>query len=158
MDIELRRYRSTLRIVGTGVIAFAVWAALKPFLILLMVPTGTVDSTLFQELPLSDKIIAVLMILLLEALVIGFRLYLGFSARAEGLGKRKGKVYVVLAFVYFFIQLSVTILTVGYLIKRGGSAQKRGICPNLRPGGNFSDSRDQFNSHNRRNGFYGCKS
>ena len=86
MDIELRRCRSTLRIVGTGVIAFAVWAALKPFLILLMVPTGTVDSTLFQELPLSDKIIAVFMILLLEALVIGFRLYLGFSARAEGLG------------------------------------------------------------------------
>ena len=123
MDIELRRCRSTLRIVGTGVIAFAVWAALKPFLILLMVPTGTVDSTLFQELPLSDKIIAVFMILLLEALVIGFRLYLGFSARAEGLGKRKGKVYIILTFVYFFIQISSNILTVGYLIKRGGSAQ-----------------------------------
>ena len=123
MDIELRRYRSTLRIMGTGVIAFAVWTALKPLLLLLMVPEEAVDFKLVQELPLSDKIIAVLIIFLMVAIVIGFRLYLGFSARAEGLGNRKGNAYVVLAFFYFFIHVSVNILTVGYLIKRGESTQ-----------------------------------
>ena len=123
MEIELRRCRSTLRITGTGVIAFAVWAALKPLLLLLMVPEEAVDFNPVQELPRSGQIIAVLMILLLIAMVIGSRLYLGFSARAEGLGNRKGNTYVVLAFVYLFIQVSVIILAVGFLIKRGESAQ-----------------------------------
>ena len=119
MELELRRCRSTLRIVGTGVIAFAVWAALKPLLLLLMVPEEAVDSALFQELPQIGKLIAVLVIILIVALGIGFRLYLGFSARAEGLGNRKGNAYVILAFVYLFIQVSINISSLAYLIKNG---------------------------------------
>ena len=123
METELRRCRSTLGILGTGVIAFAIWAAVKPGLLLLMVPSETVDSDLFQELPQNAKIVAILIILLLVALIIGFRFYLGFSARAEGLGKRKGKTYIVLAFIYFFIQVSLNISTLLYLIKSGVSDQ-----------------------------------
>ena len=119
MELELRRCRSTLRIVGTGVIAFAVWAALKPLLLLLMVPEEAVDSALFQELPQICKLIAVLVIILIVALGIGFRLYLGFSARAEGLWNRKGSAYVILAFVYLFIQVSINISSLAYLIKNG---------------------------------------
>jgi heme/copper-type cytochrome/quinol oxidase subunit 2 len=119
METELRRYRSTLRILGTGVIAFAAWAAVKPILLLLMAPTKTADSELFQDLPVSAVMIALLIIILLIGLIIGFRIYLGFSARAEGLGKRKGKAYVILSFILFSIQVLMIISTLIYLIKTG---------------------------------------
>ena len=108
METELRRCRSILRILGTGVLAFTMWDLIKPFLATLMVLPDKTEMTteeLNLELESDILVILVLALLLLFLLSIGLRIYLGFSARAEGMGKSHGKVYMGIAFVLFLVQV-----------------------------------------------------
>ena len=119
METELRRSRSTLRILGTGVIVFTVWSVLKTILLFLLIP---LEQTPAGEI--SDKeavvlliiFLAIFLFIILDLLV---RLRLGFCARAEGLGKHRGTAYVVFAFIYFFFQIFIAALSFYQLLRYG---------------------------------------
>ena len=124
MEKELRRCRSTLRILGTGVLAFVLWALIKPFLAALMIlpeETETEAAEQFLE-PGSGKLVLLIVILLLLILLsLGIRIYLGLSARAEGMGKPRGRVYVWAAFVFFFVQVFMFAVFLYQLLVLKGS-------------------------------------
>ena len=127
MEKELRHSRSKLWIFGTGVIAFTLWSIIRPLLILLF-PTGAAGLAAEAESGITEKLdtipvsplfiaLALLFLLLVFFLVIGLRFYIGFSARAEGVGRHRGSAYVVIAFVFFAFQVLSFALTGYYLFK-----------------------------------------
>ena len=130
MEKELSRTQSTLRMLGSGNIVFALWDIIKPFLIVLFLtdetgPTAAADAdTAFSDavmkLGLTEKQL-ILVVVLLLILVVGtfLRLFLGFAARAEGLGKRRGWGYVVFSFILFISQVILLTQSLWILFKYG---------------------------------------
>ena len=126
MDKELRRCRSDLSLLGSGIIVFTIWELVKSMLIAVLAPETESAGQEAEAVPevleeLSSSMISLLAaaILLLLFFSVVFRLYIGFSARAEAAGKRKGKLYVVLAFVFFAGQLLMFVLGLIQLILNG---------------------------------------
>ena len=124
MEKEMRRRRSDLRILGSGVIAFNLWSLIKPFLLVLLASESlnqsAAPSTLPFALPTGNWLIVLAVLILIAIpLDIALRFYVGYSARAEGLGKRKGMAYVVIAFILFAIQVLGTLETFRQLIMTG---------------------------------------
>ena len=125
MERELRRRRSDLRILGSGVIAFNLWTLIKPFLLVLLAPQALDQSTeapaaLPFALPTGNWLI-VLSVLILIALPMDvvLRFYIGFAARAEGRGKHKGMAYVVMALIICALQVLGMLLTLYQLVMTG---------------------------------------
>ena len=128
MEKQLRKNKSRLQIFGSGVIAFTVWTFLKPELLLLTLdPSETVpqidmsDVDAWESAGSAENFFLVLC--LLVAVLIALRLWVGFSARAEGRGKPCGYAYVVFAFLLFFFEFAVFATTVVELI-RGNSGDQ----------------------------------
>ena len=114
LEKELRRQQSTLRSLGSGVIAFGLWAALKPLLIMLLAPAEDVGASL-ATLTVPELLLALLIVAVFMMIVMSFRLWLGLSARAEGLGKRKGSLYMIAAYIAFAVQTVLFLLALLYL-------------------------------------------
>ena len=117
MEKQLRKNRSRLRIFGGGVIAFTLWSLLKPLLLSLMLEPDEPAAPIEVSELSNSVLIFVLVLILLDVLLAGTRVFIGLSARAEGRGKPKGKTYVVFAFLIFSIQFLVLIFTVVQLIR-----------------------------------------
>ena len=111
MEKELLRNRSILRILGTGSIALVLWTAFKPVLVLLAIPGEQIPIGTAPE-EIEEETIAALLLLLIAGLVVVTRLWIGLSARAEGMGKPRGKAYMVLAFLIFAFQVLLFLITV----------------------------------------------
>lgn len=118
MEKELRRSQSNLRILGTGVIAFTLWVVLKSALVLLLVSDRAPQTDGAAEMT-AGAWVFVAVLLSVAVLLVLLRLYLGFSARAEGMGKPRGRTYVVLAFVFFSFQILLFVLTLLQLLIAG---------------------------------------
>ena len=122
METELRRCRSNLSILGSGVIVFTVWELIRPILISLLVQkTNDAAPAAVPALDLSPGLIAALgaAILGLAILDIMLRFYIGRAARAEAAGKRKGNAYVAFAFFIFAFQAIGLLVTVVQLFRSG---------------------------------------
>ena len=125
---ELRHRRSTLRTFGTGMIVFALWSVIKPVLVALEVSPETGGTNVAADLDaLSEALaevgpfgwIAFAVIQLFILMIVGLRVYIGFSARAEGLGQRRGSLYVILAFLFFAVQAAIFAAIVFFLFEIG---------------------------------------
>jgi len=96
MEAEIRQRRINMSTLGMGVIAFGVWSILKFYLYI------WVDSAYVKLPDVSPEVMAMVktftyvFIAVFLLIDLGLRLYLGLSARAEGMGKRKGRTYIVL--------------------------------------------------------------
>lgn len=121
MEKEWRRSKSTLHILGAGVIGFALWDIVKMLLVMVMIAPET-DSSGAEELrPLladllrDENLLFALLIPaalgLLTFLTIGLRIRIGRAARDEGLG-RPHRGYLGLAFVFFAFQAVYFMLSV----------------------------------------------
>ena len=122
METELRRCRSNLSILGSGVIVFTVWELIKPILISLLVQQA--DDPVPEDVPLPDLspgliVVLAMAILALVILSVVMRFHIGRAARAEAAGKRKGSAYVVIAFLIFGLQALGCLLTVIQLVRKG---------------------------------------
>ena len=98
---EIRRIQDTLTIAGSGVIAFSVWSLAKIGLFLSLADENTL-RWLFEQLGIDNPSLALAVYVTLGAIILidlGFRAYVGLSARAEGIGKRKSPFYLVVAAV-----------------------------------------------------------
>ena len=101
IEKELRRNRSTLVVVGMGVIAFGAWSVVKTVLMLTLRP-GLSPAAFDTDYPYSDETLMyhifyygfIALFLLFDLLL---RLFVGLNARREGLGGKKGVAYIVLA-------------------------------------------------------------
>ena len=97
METTIRRLNDHIYTLGTGVIAFAAWTLLK-FTLYCTVYQNVLVEEMRVDLPadssvLQVTIIAVWIIVFLDAL---FQCLIGFSARADGKGRRKSVFYIVL--------------------------------------------------------------
>ena len=129
MEKELRRGRSTLRMLGLGIIVFALWDILKPALAAMLAPAATTEPTGTAEItPFMWLIVALLLAYILLGLPLRF--YVGRAARAEGLGKRKGRgLYVFWSFVILALQLFLLVLSLGSFF--GEQASKGAVLEQL---------------------------
>lgn len=113
MEKKLRKYRNTLVVSGTGVVLFGAWSIVKTLMYFTMAP---VFAQALMEFSMDDGVTEAL-VLKIFWFLIGFvlvielsvRAYIGLSAVAEGKGKKKGYVYVLLA-VWLWIQQLVFLV------------------------------------------------
>ncbi|MBQ9679095.1 MAG: hypothetical protein IJV48_00220 [Ruminococcus sp.] len=102
-EVKLRRYRNLLTISGTGVIAFGVWSVIKTILFMTLTPDYLRLNDIGDIGDIGEagmtvvKIFAFTVLGVIMAIELLLRLYIGLSARAEGNGKKKRIVYVVVA-------------------------------------------------------------
>ena len=96
MEREIRRYRDHLVSIGTGVSLFGLWSVIKAILTIIMDPS---DYTEIPENTVLDPFVQLVIIICAVVIVLGIilalHLYIGLSARAEGLGKKKKMLYLV---------------------------------------------------------------
>ena len=106
-EVNLRRYSNTLAVSGAGVIAFGLWSIVKTILLSVMHPevVGIIpdDDSLLPRGVYIAMMISFLVLLL--GIDIGFRIYVGVSARAEGNGKKKHITYLVFAVILLILSM-----------------------------------------------------
>ena len=98
MDTKTRKTEIDLVTLGTGMIFFGAWTFIK-----LILTTLLYDTELFKDLP--DVVTAIVYIIIFYIAGIAFLIhfYIGMSARAEGKGKRKTVIYIILTGVIIFL-------------------------------------------------------
>ena len=122
MNRELTQARSTLRILGEGILIFTLWDIIRPF-ILMLLPQAETEATAaelpFQLSEMSEGTILLILsgIVLFSLLFIGLRLYAGLAARAEGLGRSRGWGYVVIGFLLLIAQTALFLASIWLLVK-----------------------------------------
>ena len=107
--IQVRRCRSTLQDIGTGILFFSAWSTVKAFLLLTLALPSSLFGTYKVDLneaiaenPFLQKLLSSLVPLvtiLLLLMGIFLRFYVGMCARAEADGKRCKSIYIVIAFL-----------------------------------------------------------
>ena len=120
METELRRRRTNLFTLGGGVIAFGVWSMLKTYLYML------VDPILILEVPEQYRktalVVAYGLVTFFLLIDLGLRLYVGLSARAEGIGQKKGRAYIVLAVLMLIVNIASWLAYLFTYDYKGGDA------------------------------------
>ena len=102
-QIEIRKSRDTLIVVGTGTVLFGIWTLVKMLSLLILFREETVEAILDITGPLegvSDRFmfwVFTLIITIMMAVLLSVRAYVGLCAIAEGRGKKRGKLYIFLA-------------------------------------------------------------
>ena len=128
MEREIRRCRSNLSILGSGVTVFTVWELIKPILAGLLVPQTvpasaaameTPEAAFFLSLPRERLLAIVAGLLVFWVLNILLRFRIGRAARAEAAGKRRGPAYIIFAGMLLVIQALFVALTVASLFRFG---------------------------------------
>lgn len=115
MDKEIRRLENNLITLGTGVIAFGVWTFLK-FVIYLIF-----GNELDDQVTGIAKVVTIIILLILGALDMLLRLYIGASARSQGRGKKKSGFYIVItALMILVLTLTIGIEVYSTLRLEGG--------------------------------------
>ena len=117
METELRRRRSELLTLGYGIIAFGLWSVLKTYLYTWVDPIIR-EADVTAENRTAAVIVAYIMITMVLAVDFGLRLYVGMSARAEGMGKKKGRGYIIVAALMLLISVLLWFLSLGYIQSR----------------------------------------
>ena len=96
---------------GTGLMFFGLWTFIKFFLTIVFLGVEYDDNT-SDEVKLIATIIAIIAVAIVSALFC----YVGLSARAEGKGKKKSVVYLIVnGFILFFHILIIILETVSLL-------------------------------------------
>lgn len=112
MGAELRKHQDMLIIIGTGVIAFGVWSVIKTVLYYALSRDEMLRILKEQGLEQGYEAGVYVLIALALAFILGLRIYIGLSARAEGVGKRRGNGYVVLAAIMTLANFGGFVLSV----------------------------------------------
>ena len=111
MGAKTRRLENNLITLGTGIIAFGLWAFIK--LILTVMFLG---SAYFADTPEEDRLAFMIATWIVAVLTLLMYVWLGSSARAEGKGKRKRPVYLFFVGMISVYSFFVILIEVFYLI------------------------------------------
>lgn len=110
MGAKTRRLENNLVTLGTGIIAFGLWAFIK--LILTVVFLG---SAYFEDSPEERRLAVMIATWVIAVLTLLMYVWLGLSARAEGNGKKKKPVYlfvVGIISVYGFVMILIEVFII----------------------------------------------
>lgn len=96
---------------GTGLMFFGLWTFIKFFLTIVFLGVEYDDNT-------SDevKLIATILTIIAVAIVSALFCYVGLSARAEGKGKKKSVVYLIVNGFLLFFHILIIILEAAALL------------------------------------------
>lgn len=89
----LRRLSDALVVLGSGIIVFGAWTVLKTIASLLLQTSEAREITAAADSDLK-YVVSIVLLFLFLGFDLAMRLYVGLSARAEGLGKRKRHAYL----------------------------------------------------------------
>ena len=111
-QIRLRKAQNTLMVVGSGTILFSLWSLFRMAASFFMLRNETMAALRewihMDDIELEEDMVLAVLIIVIAALsvaLIAIRAYVGLSAIAEGRGRKKSRLYLVLAF--FMIVSSV---------------------------------------------------
>ena len=108
LHIQLRKNQDTLNFVGLGVMAFGAWSIVRTILYTTLQWNSIIENMVEQELSAKTAgIMYVIVSVMIMAVEIAIRLYIGRSAIAEGKGERKRSGYIVVAFLIALLNLSL---------------------------------------------------
>ena len=107
---QLRKDQDTLISVGFCACAFGFWSMARGCLSLARGIFGANAWEDMRKLTGPEKGAAFVIMLFFLAFMLSFRLYVGLTARAEGQGKKKGRLYVVLAGILAAWSLLMVVL------------------------------------------------
>ena len=130
LQIDLRKYQSSMALSGIAIIAFGIWTFIKSGLIMLMTHSGIGSRAQWSEIAniLRDEntavtvvtaSIAIIIVVGVLALDLGIRFKVGLSARREGHGGEKmGKGTIVLAVILALMLVVSTIAGINELMNK----------------------------------------
>ena len=117
MEKELRRLRISLMTLGSGVFAFGVWSILKSYLYLWVNPVVFDDvEAQYRSAVMIVFYVIYTFFMLIDLLL---RAYVGKGARAMGMGKRKGLLYMIV----LSLMLTVSVLSCLFMVLRHGDTR-----------------------------------
>lgn len=105
MDAKTRRTENNLITLGSCVIALGLWSFIKFVIQLLSFSTSERSEWISEE----NSFIATLAVWLFSVILLLLQIHVGFSARAEGNGKRRGVLYLITS-VFIVLVYALTIL------------------------------------------------
>ena len=108
LHTQLRKNQDTLKIVGLGVMAFGAWSIVRAILYTTLQWNSIIENMVEQELSAKTAgIMYIIVSVMIMAVEIAIRLYIGRSAIAEGKGERKRPGYIVVAFLIALMNLGL---------------------------------------------------
>lgn len=129
-SVQLRRAQNTLIVVGTGILLLGIWTVLKSLGILFLNRhdivadiRANVEGT---DILVSDE--EIMMVLLLFSVIyfifgLSARWIIGFSAIAEGRGRRRGKIYIPLTVVFIVLNFLEMFNGIWQILATGASEE-----------------------------------
>ena len=125
-EIELRRHRKTLTVLGAGVIAFGFWSLMKSFMTAVDDPASLINATDPENLLLMAAVLTGGILLLTGADLL-LRIYVGTSAIRAGRGAAPKRLrlwgFIVLAGLGVFAILVDSIILVLALFFNNGDIE-----------------------------------
>lgn len=111
MNATKNKIEINLITTGTGLMFFGLWTFIKFFLTTVFLGVEYDDNT-SDEVKLTATIIAIIAVAIISALFC----YVGLSARAEGKGKKKSVVYLIVNGFLLFFHILIIILEAAALL------------------------------------------
>ena len=112
IEARIRRLQDTLIITGTAFIAFGAWTFVKTVLMMLLLDEETVHTMLQVNADIAMKYIFIA-VAIASAIDIAVRAYVGLSARAEGHGKHKRVIYLIVGAILAISNAANLVLIIG---------------------------------------------
>ena len=103
-DISLQKYKSSLIASGGAMVLFAIWTVLRSVVQLDAILTSRADSAALM--PMVSALIS------LSVIDLFLKIYVGMSARQEGLGRKKKRPYLTLGIII----AAVSVVSVLYML------------------------------------------
>lgn len=121
--IKLRKSRDTLIIVGRGVILFGLWSAVKLYSLAFLRTSQTIkeirETMPADAEPISNRLMIILLLVMITVVVIAeisIRFFVGYSAIAEARGKRSGRLYIPITYIYIMASFFTFIAIIAAMI------------------------------------------
>ncbi len=99
MEVKTRRLENNMITLGTGIIAFSIWALLKYAL------TSFSDLSPTETMTAEARVVFYIIIIVFSLTDVLLHFYIGVSARSEGKGKKKTPLYLVLSALIILVYL-----------------------------------------------------
>ena len=114
-DVRLQKYSFSMLSSGNAMILFALWAIIRTIIQLYYQA-----DTVIEGVPVASLILPVMAAGATDAVL---KFIVGFSARAEGLGRRKNSIYIVLGIILVAmtaVSLIIWISVISFFYKYDG--------------------------------------
>lgn len=111
MKAKTRRLENNLVTLGTGIIAFGLWAFIK-----LLLTVFFLGNTYFKDTAKEDRLAALIATVVVAVLMLLIYVWLGLSARAEGKGKKKNPFYLIVVGLISLFNIVTIPLSILYLL------------------------------------------